>query len=1683
MSTGIPLLNLTPLYLQNTDSILNTLIFMNLDQGHDFHDGSARTRSSSGLTTWVDLDFKGKGFLNQIPRNIFNTKYPDKLSGIYELNSDNGDIFGKNDFIKGSLNTTFIGGNGAYAFVVIDDSNLKKIPLETTPEELILNKINKEINIKIENTGEKYCIFAEGDTKGENGRTFNIGSEDNDINILFLPFYQRVYNGSMHKLWTFNTIKHIYLIKLTTLNLTKTPSLLEITEKVFTCNKLTEISNIVPQYVLNFNNFISGIKKGDKKRFNKIILQKINDNNLSEISKPFIDSKNDIKISQISNANFPEELKKIILDQFLCDLLTNNLNQSNIENTSTNELKYEDGKFRLGMSSNDFLELIPRGTKYYFENCGDKNFRYFLDLLYAYQKPFIHPNYDCGKTDIVNYAKNKILENIQDDVLKEYNDFKISKTKVEESTDSPFISKQYGFITDTNIGSASTESTAEFIIDSLNDTINQTSQTAGAGELDKLVAAGIQASALNPIYKGNSYAMAKDSIKRILDTINKKENKEELIEVLKQFVLVKYKQDISSLIKPTSDDSMDVVEYDKQSLKRKSEDDTSEDMLFKKQMLSPVTDKESISPGTDSMDETSKDTDSMDVVGNELVFDNIENVNNIFDLSLNSKDLSESPFVNINSKSTRQPIDDYVNKYANNLQLYYDYESQKGDSDPNNNYFNNCWQSTDFYQKGGVDYPFKFTIASGSMDSSSLGGQSIPQYHPPEVDIYMPIFNLDGPNSNLKGIIVRMVVVKEILNNQINSKSKVVVFCHFVYVDFERTHIVPPTVDAYGNDLISEYPEQIKKLLQFTIENTVYIKEKTECVNLDTLSKEDLNKNVDFKLINLYDADGKQTLSRNWYKYYTHTQGPTVKESIVIPVNYNTLEEIQFKTNSDYVASGIVDVATNIISSSEKLRNIFKNNQTLFIKLFLVRNKYTGDKSRSTDSLFLNQSKYLEGVQISNDENTLYNAQMFGLNTVWSTSAKSVFYMAPYMTKEEKVPITTGSYIKELNDGLKNNPNIKVYSSQKDSIDKKPGDDMALIRSDIFDEIMENIDQDFVNKANKTIKTGSNIGVEMFKSPRGFMQTFIDLIYENREKLNPDINEFLEFCDFLNVSIQKCLLNFDDNCEELINFKMNEFTKKYDYIIDTIKDIKETYLPNAYKYLIQIKSQLMKIDPKSRETVYIESFDDEDIDKLFSLILYLSKASPWWLEEILNYKEKLIKYNYCKTFKNVFDTLKKAKDEGKLDNTRWASKISKEKFQEKFQKKFQEMLNSPSFNPEVCKTPITELPTEPTDYLKEYIPKTPDDDNYVASDELKNIENNDLRYKIATGRFLQKIKNGTIPDPGVKNPIGNQNDPSILAIPENELAIQGSKYIVKRKPAVTQRATDIIGGKINVSQNINVNESPNLFKEKESVTQPEEQPELINTITEKKNTITDIDVVKETQSTDFSTNLDKFYENTYKCNIGNRIKNYIEVITNIQSEYVTSLDDNDSININDNSNTLVINILIKNIDFINKSFSPKVNFETIKYNFSKVDETYSVQQMNSILNIYSSQLEIISLIEQISSNNLTQLEIADLFVKSISDRTLKELNIIYNKYDIVKKILQQENNIMQNELENVDNDTNIVEMEEQSDKNQKITSGGDTKKKRNNKKMSKTINNKKVINKNKTIKKRNKKQKKQSRKH
>jgi hypothetical protein len=1038
MSTETPLLNLTPVYLQNTDNILNTLIFMNLDQGHDFHDGSARTKTNSGNQTWVDLDFKGKGFLNSIPTTIFNIEYPSSETS-YTLTSDK--IFGQTDFIKGSVNTTFVGGNGAYAFVVINDENFKLLPEGTDFNNIVIQKISETITINIQNTGQKYYIFAENDTQGELGLTFNFGDEENPIEAMFLPFYQRVYNGNMHKLWSFDTIKHVYLIKIPELKLNR--STLKITDTVFTCEKFTTINFIIPQYKINFNTFLNG-EKGSAKTLSSIIASKITPEMMAALPKK---SK---KIIFSEMDTFPEEVKKIILNQFLCELVTGN-NCTIDEGANEGDLTYDEQeqKFKLNIGDIDIIQNIPRGAKYYFENCQTPEFKKFLKLLYQSEKPFIHPEYQCSKTEAeLNEIKQQISRILSNNItIQQYNDFKNNKTIVPDDNEN-FISKQYGYITDTNIGSYADQSTADYIIDSFNNTLPETLSGGAKGDLKFLSDIINEKSNITTVEISKQYNSATVSaVKAIMRKINSLPNCDEVsstfVSYLKQKFpdvneeeFIKYlqcgslpEQQPKAPILPS--ESLPAPSLPVSSSSARTDVETTSSA--RTDLDSAATSSASTDVETGTIERPESDRAPMVVEDEQpqanqsevTPFNNIEDVNKMFDLNFTEENLT-AQFIKINSKTASMSMDDYVKKYANDLQLYYNYIPQIVGDNPDNNYFNNCWQSIDFYQSGGADYPFKFTVASGSLDSSSLGGQSIPQYHPPEIDIYMPIFNLNGQTSNLQGVIVRMVVVKEILNNQINSKSRVVIFCHFVYVDFDRTGIPPPTL-INGNDNVTEYKDKFQELLTFVIRNTVYVKNEAECVNLNEITLESLNSdvNIDFKLSNLKDDTGGNTFKRNWYKYYTYSQGPTVKDSIVIPVNYSSIKEIELGVAFDYVASGIVNVAKNLIGASSKLRGIFGDSQTLFVKLFLVRNKYTGDKSRSTDSLFLNQSKYLEGVQISNDENTLYNAQMFGLNTVWSTSQKSVFYMTPYRTKEGKLPVTTGSYIEELNKGLMSNPNIK----------------------------------------------------------------------------------------------------------------------------------------------------------------------------------------------------------------------------------------------------------------------------------------------------------------------------------------------------------------------------------------------------------------------------------------------------------------------------------------------------------------------------------------------------------------------------------------------------------------------------------------------------------------------------------
>jgi len=1683
MSTETPLLNLTPVYLQNTDNIVNTLIFMNVDQGHDFHDGSARTKTSAGLSTWVDLDFKNKGFLNQIPSRVFYQKYPNDTTPdekTYPLSND--DIFGNSDFIKGSLNTTFVGGSGAYAFVVVEDEDLKiPLPEGTTLEEAIIKEIKNNITIKIQNSGDKFYIYAEGDTQGENGRTFNIGTQELPINIMFLPFYQRVYNGSMHKLWTFNTIKHIYLIKLTNMTLTKSKTELKISDTIFTCEKFTEINSIVPQYVMIFKQFIEGFIKNLKTRLEEKRIP---------VPTGLITGK---KIDYKMFDTLSPEIKEIILELFLNGLFTNNFNTESVNSIvgeASNLVQYnsETNKFYIELEGQEqeFIEFIPRGTKYYFDTCGDKGFRYFLHLLYSNQKPFIHPNYNFGKPKLET-ARNSIFEKITNELLNKYNDLKKTNTEITESSDSDikknFISKQYGYITDTNIGSYGNESTADFLIDSFNNTIF--SSQDGGGDLDKLELITSIKPNLDSIKKQANYTIAKGAIKKIIDDIKTLPNCSELSEELKAFVLTKFKQDISGLINCGGEEkvSESVAAPGISSLIPSSE--------------SARTDVESISPVSEG--EIKAPIEQAPESSGIVPFNNIDNVNSIFGLKLPSE-LTE-PFVKINSSSEIQSIQDDVNNYSNDLQMYYDYIAQKQtETEITSNYFNTCWQSTDFYQKGGANYPFKFTIASGSLDSSSLGGQSIPQYHPPEVDIYMPIYNLNGPNSNLKGVIVRMVFVKEILNNPINSKSKVVVFCHFVYVDFYRTRIDPPSKDSKGNDVISEYPDKFKALLEYVVKYTVCLKDDS-CVNINDLlgqvANNNLNnpENIDFKL-NLYGDDKSvktQTVSRNWYKYFTHTQGPTVKESIVIPVNYNTRKEIETGTAFDYVASGIVDVAEKLIDNSGKLQEIFRDNQTLFLKLFLVRNKYTGDKSRSTDSLFLNQSKYLEGVQISNDENTLYNAQMFGLNTVWSTSAKSVFYMTPYMTQTEKVPITTGAYVDKLNTGLKMNPNIKVYISSKSETGSQQ-DDATVLKSEIRDEIMDAIGITFIE--NYTSYAIENKIPNQLTLNGGFVDAFVDAIFFYRDRLNKEISDFLNNCYYIDDFLNKCEGNFDTDCGKFFTNPKDKFplafNRLYKKIPITMKEI-EKNIDSFYKTLITFIKE-------SKKNPILNSY----LPNLKNFIEYLSKSYPWWLVETFDYKIQLINYNYCKTFQTVLQRLDIIAEKDVPMN--YKTKLKKtDTYGDYFDfiqgiliNKQQTMLPSSGLLLVDCPFEIDEEnpyklimdpPIESNNYLKEYIPKSPDSEGYNADTELQNLEDNELKYKIASSQFFKKLI-----DERLTMPISSNNDPALaqqtftqsdrdnkrvelqIAAPKRKEVVQRETVGGKDASTVPSRASSYI---TESPMLLNKNRGTELNLLVHSNKDNNQTPEYEDNLSEKQQPKIDVKVEDNNLFKEpFSSALSNFYKNSYKCNAGNRIKNYIDLINNIQTKYGDLVDS--PFNIDDENSVLIIKIFMKNINLINNSFSPAINYTTIIKQFTAVNETYTVEKMNSLLNIYSSQLSMYSLIDSITAGEYTPIELANLLYDSISDSTLMELDIGYLKYEIEKKIISEkinENPITEEEQPNLESN---VEPEANSTE-KKI--GGNTKKRRNNKKIIKTRNNKNVNGKKKTIKRKNMKQKKHSRKH
>jgi hypothetical protein len=1832
------LLELTPLYLQKTDSILNTLLFMCLDQGHDFHDGSARTKTNDGKPTWVDLDFNGKGYLNKIPQDTFNNILNEE-NGKISISSEN--IFGKYDFIKGLLNTTFSGGNGTYGLVVVDDKENTK--LGDNPTEKIKNAITDYININIELSNQYYYIYSNNDCKSEHGITIKVpadmvvdvddvvkdkkrgreedddpdnnpnskkqnvmkktgilgGYKDNDsmdiINedpfmqnqstpdatILFLPFYQRVYNGDMHKLWTFNTKKHIYLIKLNKLNVNNEGGKYRVDKKEFLCEKFTTIDLIVPEYFLNFEGFLT-----------------------TQLNPLVNKAKKKISDKDIENFIYNEKNKEIVYEEFAKSLFTGSTKGYNKDNDTEDDTEDDtDNDLNVFKIKDEFLDEyinnIPRGTKYHFANCQKPYFNFFLRELYKRQKPLINPVYYTNEKLKNKY--NEINERLTDNnnkLLKDYIEIKLGSRSVSEN-DPPFISKQYGYITDTNIGSNKAQSTADKLIDSFNDTKDKNCSTeeknnylidivydnnssnsnsninnisdntnynnsssndynnsssninnihyhgAAQSDLESLRKDGIRGgnedndsmnivdnnSSLNT---NNAYideatmselqflekAVGLDALKELLGILKssisiklkQKQIKEEIKEKIKDLPNCK---NIETQFKKYLETQGILIEtpicgHEEGLAKRRRIDEQESTKIqltnkpsvglleFKKISSQPVTTAETIS-----------DTEvSKELIEKEPFFNNIDNVNNIFDLTLNKDVLSVEPTTNINSKSMKKPMSEYIKEYSNELQLYYDFKDQinnDGTIENYNNYFNNCWISSDFYeQSGGSDYPFKFTIASGSLDSSALGGQSIPQYHPPEVDVYMPIFEL-GPSSRLMGIIVRMVIVKKVQSNPINSKSQVVVFCHFVYVDFERTGITPPTD-------ISDYPDKISQLLNFAIENTVYIKEDASCVDIDQLSN--LKTNLKTNLNNDNEIDFKlnfgNNVSRKWYKYFTYTQGPTVKNSIVIPTSYFTIEALKFKVSSDYVAEGIVNVAELLISNSEKLRKIFtgeqdndeqgKQGKLLFIKLFLIRNKYTGDKSRSTDTLFLNQTKYLEGVQISNDENTLYNSQMFGLNTVWSTSSKSIFYMAPYMTPSEKLPISGGIYINELCKGLKSNPKNKATSYTGETSTANDDNDEKEFIDEFNQEILSKVDEKFTKSTDfigyfsplmsSTLIEYWSQGVYKLEELYQTLEKHKDYSFDS--ELEQKVDDYLDGTE-VTKSFSKQIRLDNGDLTRYLNTISNDIKKNYDKfneIIESIKEIKK----NLYNKIIYLANYLNDTNKNKNK------YDIKNFYYFENMILFLSKTFPWWIDDILYNIEIDYNENMCSNYIKIFDKLNKLLISTPNNSVKpecnifYVYKYILSLTKEDLSKKCLSIKDPNSINPiysiiekkankatrrnpidiekkakkATRRNPKEDYITDPSMYLysanikdtdtqcisvkakkikdiiitpnkslekKIYIKEIDSESisNLPQDEQINMLELNDKKFIKARNDFLYKvvenIQNNQQPTDvqvflnSFKNEIIDIENSSYINLPpENNIdyrrrAIQSEKKTSDNNEVEAdsgdQEEADFGGGKIIGGRDISVDsrlQIGNILQEKINGTKNNLQQEKYNFLKQpdkpdfSEKTNGNAGKVKEDVAINIKTeqvtnqNLSKFYEESYKCNVGNYLKSFITIIKEIDEKY-TDL----SISYGEETKEIIIKILLRNIKLINKSFIPEITTNNIITILENIKNTYSISELNSIYNIYSSQLDSYMNINGIiNTQYYTTEQLLNLLNDSISDYEYSQLNI-----PIPKPLLKQ----------------------------------------------------------------------------
>jgi hypothetical protein len=349
---------------------------------------------------------------------------------------------------------------------------------------------------------------------------------------------------------------------------------------------------------------------------------------------------------------------------------------------------------------------------------------------------------------------------------------------------------------------------------------------------------------------------------------------------------------------------------------------------------------------------------------------------------------------------------------------------------------------------------------------------------------------------------------------------------------------------------------------------------------------------------------------------------------------------------------------------------------------------------------------------------------------------------------------------------------------------------------------------------------------------------------------------------------------------------------------------------------------------------------------------------------------------YCekfKIYKQILSTIKYYKDYINNNNNTCFNVVDQS------DSKIAGLKNCPTKDPKPIINSFEFTKVEPVNqqniYLKQINPQEIED--LSKEEQQKLIELNDIKFSNISVNFLQNLK-------GIGNPDKNL---SILTPEEKDEIIELTKASeVVQKPIPLQM-------KVKEITAIPKRETDVQSYPSESVTESEE----IEFGGAGDSQLKTSDITPE--------QLDNFYKNTYKCNIGNYLKSFKTIINDINQKYYNLLL---KFNIDDGK-TLVIKILLLYIKLVNDSFIPNINSNDIINTIEKVDNSYSTEKMNTILNTYSIQLDTYMVIYGlINTDEITNIDLINIFNSSISYNIYRSLDIPFSMLMLKNKIMNKE---------------------------------------------------------------------------